>query len=155
MIGTGYAVEQVAPESTRPLRQRLLKQNSTLDDLARSDGTCSTAGYYAALDDRRRVLSVASARPEKPPWPHDAVHPWRIRGVVTVEDARGRGLGGAVLHAVLNHIRRRDGDLAWLNGRTPARTFYQRLGFVQHGGEWDDPESGPHMTMVRFLTSGS
>ena len=38
---------------------------------------------------------------------------------------------------------RSGGDLAWLNGRTSARSFYQHLGFTQRGGEWDDPESGP------------
>jgi GNAT superfamily N-acetyltransferase len=155
MIGAAYVVEQVPPEATRPLRQRLLKQNSTLDDLARSDGSYPDAGYYAAIDHRHRILAVASARPEAPPWPHDATHPWRIRGVVTAEDARGRGVGTAVVQAVLQHIRAHGGDLTWLNGRTHARSFYERLGFTQHGNEWDDPESGPHMTMVRPLLGAS
>jgi L-Ala-D/L-Glu epimerase len=151
MSGTGYTIEQVTPEQTRPLRRALLKQNSTLDDLAQSDGSYPTAGYYAAIGQQRRVLAVASARPEAPPWPHGAAHPWRIRGVVTVEDVRQRGIGSAVIRAVLQHIRRNGGDLAWLNGRTPARSFYENLGFAQHGREWDDPESGPHLTMVRSL----
>jgi GNAT superfamily N-acetyltransferase len=151
MTGAAYTVEQVSPDVTRPLRQALLKRNSTLDDLAESDGDYPTAGYFAAIGQQRRILAVASTRPEAPPWPHDAAHPWRIRGVVTVEDARGRGIGSAVIQAVLQHIGRRGGDLAWLNGRTSARDFYEHLGFIQRGGEWDDPESGPHMTMVRSL----
>jgi len=149
MAGASYTVEQVPPETTRPLRQALLKQSSTLEDLAQSDGTYPTAGYYAAIDHRHRVLAVASTRPEAPPWPHDAAHPWRIRGVVTAEDTRRRGVGSTLIQAVLEHIRRHGGDLAWLNGRTPARSFYQHLGFTQHGSEWDDAESGPHISMVR------
>lgn len=142
-------VQQVPPEVTRPLRQRLLKPDSALDDLARSDGTDPTAGYYVALDESDRVLATASARPEAPPWPTDAVSPWRVRGVATAVDVRRRGVGAAVMGQVLGHIRQHGGDLAWLNGRTPARTFYERLGFVQHGGEWNDPESGPHLSMWR------
>ena len=153
MTSTEYTVEQVPPETTRPLRQRLLKQNSTLADLAQSDGCYAAAGYFAALDSTRRVLAVASARPEAPPWPTEAADPWRIRGVVTTEQLRGRGIGTAVLLAVLRHISRHGGDLAWLNGRTPARAFYERLGFSQRGTEWDDPESGPHMSMARSLGS--
>jgi GNAT superfamily N-acetyltransferase len=151
MVGASYTVEQVSPETTRPLRQALLKQSSTLEDLAQSDGSYPTAGYYAAIGQRGRILAVASARPEAPPWPHEAEHPWRVRAVATVDEARGRGIGSAVMRAVLNHIRSHGGDFAWLNGRTPARAFYQHLGFIQHGGEWNDPESGPHMTMVRSL----
>ena len=30
MVGAGYTIEQVSPETTRPLRQALLKQSSTL-----------------------------------------------------------------------------------------------------------------------------
>lgn len=147
----GPSVRQVPAEVTRPLRQRLLKQNSSLDDLAHSDGSSSTAGYYAALGNDGRVLAVASARPEAPPWPHDAHQPWRVRGVVTIEGCRGHGLGTRVVHAVLHHIRRNGGDFAWLNGRTPARQFYRQFGFEQVGDDWDDPESGPHMTMAMRL----
>ena len=151
MTATTYTVEQVAPEATRPLRQALLRPNNTLAELAQSDGNDPTAGYYAAIGHRGRILAVASARPEQPPWPHEARRPWRIRGVATVDDARKRGIGTAIIQAVLRHIRLHGGDLAWLNGRTPARRFYQHLGFTQHGNEWDDPESGPHMTMIRPL----
>jgi GNAT superfamily N-acetyltransferase len=144
-------VQQVPAAVTRPLRQRLLKQNSTLDDLAQSDGDFPTAGYYAALDSNGQVLAVASARPEAPPWPCEAKRPWRIRGVVTVPGRRSDGLGTAVVRAVLDHISAHGGDLAWLNGRTPARHFYEQLGFSQRGDDWMDPESGPHMTMFKHL----
>jgi hypothetical protein len=119
--------------------------------LAQSDGEFPTAGYYAAFGSDGQVLAVASARPEAPPWPCEARSPWRVRGVVTVETRRSHGLGTAVVRAVLDHISAHGGDLAWLNGRTPARHFYERLGFTQRGGDWMDPESGPHMTMIKHL----
>jgi GNAT superfamily N-acetyltransferase len=154
MHGIGFVpvVQQVPPEVTRPLRQRLFKQNSTLEDLAQADGDYSTAGYYAVLGPGGEVLAIGSARPERPPWPHDAVSPWRIRAVATVEGQRRRGLGTAIMQAVLNHVRRHGGDMVWLNGRTPARRFYERLGFTQRGDDWNDPESVPHMTMFLSLS---
>jgi predicted GNAT family N-acyltransferase len=63
---------------------------------------------------------------------------------------RSRGVGGAVLEALLARAAERGIRLALLNAQTHARGFYARFGFKQVGAEF--MEAGiPHVTMERHL----
>lgn len=63
---------------------------------------------------------------------------------------RGRGLGGAVLEALVAEAAARGMDHALLNAQTHALDFYRRHGFVEEGKEF--MEAGiPHRTMRRTL----
>jgi hypothetical protein len=43
------------------------------------------------------------------------------------------------------------GTFVWLNGRTPAKRFYERHGFLARGDVFDVPEIGPHVEFRRSL----
>jgi len=64
--------------------------------------------------------------------------------------ARGSGVGGAILKALIWHAKQR-GDLAVaLNAQTHAAPFYGRFGFVREGDEFMDAGI-PHIAMrLRF-----
>lgn len=63
---------------------------------------------------------------------------------------RGRGVGAAVLEALLARAVARGMERAVLNAQTQAREFYARFGFTQVGDEF--MEAGiPHVTMARRL----
>jgi predicted GNAT family N-acyltransferase len=63
---------------------------------------------------------------------------------------RGRGVGAAVLEALIARAAARGIRRAVLNAQTHARGFYARFGFTQIGGEF--MEAGiPHVTMERRL----
>jgi len=63
---------------------------------------------------------------------------------------RGRGLGGAVLEALVAEAAARGMGAALLNAQTHALDFYRRHGFVEEGEEF--MEAGiPHRTMRRTL----
>jgi len=55
---------------------------------------------------------------------------WRIRGMATLPEHRGAGLGGELLERCIAHALARGAGVVWLNGRVPARSFYERHGFV-------------------------
>jgi predicted GNAT family N-acyltransferase len=65
-------------------------------------------------------------------------------------EARGTGVGGMMLEALIERaIRRGDGSVA-LNAQTQAEAFYRRFGFVREGVEF--MEAGiPHIAMRRQL----
>ena len=67
--------------------------------------------------------------------------------MATAEDRRRRGMGGAVLAAVIAHVRGHGGGLLWCNARLPAVPFYRRAGFEARGDSWEDPQIGPHIVM--------
>jgi GNAT superfamily N-acetyltransferase len=69
---------------------------------------------------------------------------WRLRGMASEPELRGRGFGAAALTAALDYARERGGKRVWCNARTGAIGFYERHGFTVIGDEYDVPEAGPH-----------
>ncbi len=70
----------------------------------------------------------------------------KIGRVAVVKEARGHGLGLAVMQAVMQEARRRGFVEAILDSQTYAIPFYARLGFVAEGDEFDDAGI-PHFLM--------
>ena len=144
-------VERVTADVTFPLRQRVLRPHETVDELALPGDADADTGHFAAFADDGEVVGTASVRREPPPWEPDDARAWRLRGMATAEGARGRGIGGRVLDAVIDHVAMRGGGLLWCNARTPAVGFYRRAGFETRGDEWVDPVIGPHIVMLRWV----
>jgi GNAT superfamily N-acetyltransferase len=76
---------------------------------------------------------------------------WRVRGMATLPEARGRGAGTAVLNALLDHARSQEAVGVWASVRVPARSLYERAGFVTVSDEFEPPHIGPHVIMSREL----
>lgn len=107
--------------------------------------------YLAARDPRTgTVIGCATFFPQ----PLDGEPGWRFRGMATVAELRGRGIGAAVLLRGVDEVVRRGGRLVWCNGRTGAAGFYERNGFARQGAEFDVPPLGPHYLFVRHLPPG-
>lgn len=143
----GITVARVDAAATYPLRQRVLRPGRP-PDAARFaiDDEPSTASF-AARTAGGEVVGTAVVYPEPCPWLPDRADAWRLRGMATAPDLRGRGIGTRVLETALAHVAASGGDLVWCNARIPARGLYERAGFRAHGAAWDDPEIGPHIAM--------
>lgn len=76
---------------------------------------------------------------------------WRLRGMATLPSVRGAGYGRALLQTCFDHIRAHGGRLLWCNARVVALGFYERLGFVAEGPEFEIVPIGPHYVMTRAL----
>ena len=68
-------------------------------------------------------MAVGTVLVEPPPWEPARADGWRIRGMATRPDLRGRGLGGLVLDALVDHIAGHGGGLLWCNARVTALTW--------------------------------
>ena len=141
------SVERVTAAETFPLRQRVLRPHETTDALSTAPGA-SEAVHFAALDDGI-VVGTAVVSREAAPWDQADGRSWRLRGMATDEAKRRQGIGAALLRAVLDYVELQGGRRLWCNARTPARSFYERAGFVSRGDEWDEPDIGPHVKMER------
>jgi predicted GNAT family N-acyltransferase len=71
--------------------------------------------------------------------------------MATHPDVRGRGFGGIVLAALLDHVAVQGGGLVWCNARVAARNLYARAGFTARGAVFDIPGIGPHLQMGRIV----
>lgn len=106
--------------------------------------------FHVGVLDEGVLVGTGNVRREDAPW--EPQRPaWRLRGMATAPDRRGRGVGALVLEALLAHCREEGGGLLWCNARTPAQRFYERAGLQTRGEPWDDPEIGPHVLMWREL----
>jgi GNAT superfamily N-acetyltransferase len=72
---------------------------------------------------------------------------WRVRGMATEPDSRGRGAGSAVLDALVGQARSEGADQVWASVRTPARALYERAGFRPDSDVYEVPRIGPHILM--------
>lgn len=72
----------------------------------------------------------------------------KIGRVCVLAEARGTGLGAALMRAAVEELRRQPGIIrAKLGAQTHALGFYERLGFVAEGPIYDDAGI-PHRDMV-------
>ncbi len=73
-----------------------------------------------------------------------------IGRMAVLRHARGSGVGGALLRALMAAARERGFGEVQLNAQTHALAFYARFGFVAEGEEFDDAGI-PHRAMRRSV----
>ncbi len=136
-------VRPVGSKDVRPLRQAILRPGQSWDETAYPGDDDPSTVHLGAFD-ADRLIGIASlyrepraGRPEG----------WRLRGMATAEDSRGRGAGRALLAASVAHVAARGGGELWCNARTPAVRFYSAAGFEVLSDEFDIPGIGPHVVM--------
>jgi GNAT superfamily N-acetyltransferase len=140
------SVRPVDPAQTRALRQRVLRPHESLEELASHE----PPGVHAVgAFDGDELVGVGFVCPDVGVGGDEV---WRVRGMATVPEARGRGIGSAILGALVDHARAQGATRVWCNARTPALSLYARGGFEPESEEFDIPGIGPHVVMARTLT---
>jgi ElaA protein len=75
----------------------------------------------------------------------------KIGRVAVSRDARKAGVGASVMRAAIEHIHTLGYRQVYLESQTHAIPFYERIGFVAYGPEFDDCNI-PHRKMTLDLT---
>lgn len=136
----GPAIRPIPVEQTRALRQRVLRPHQSLEELATHEPPDS---YAIGAFEGGELVSVGFVAREGEPGS------WRVRGMATATHARGRGAGGAVLAALVQHATQNGATRLWCSARLRSRSLYERAGFAVASEEFDLPEIGPHLVMER------
>jgi GNAT superfamily N-acetyltransferase len=123
---------------TRALRRDVLRPYMTVEELAAHEPTDAVA--FGAFEGDE-LVAVGLVGPEGAPGD------WRVRGMATKPQARGRGAGTRVLQALVDHATTHGATRLWCNARTPALTLYERAGFRATSEEFETPRIGPHYRM--------
>lgn len=140
----------VPAETTFPLRQVVLRPHQRIEELAEPSDDHPDAGHYAAVDDAGHVVGTGTVGRRPPPWSPDGHSEggWQIRGMAVAPGQRGRGIGSAVLSALLAHVEQRGGEPVWCNARVPARGLYEHAGFHTVGEPFEMEHIGLHVVMT-------
>jgi GNAT superfamily N-acetyltransferase len=105
--------------------------------------------HFGAYDGAR-LVGVATFFAERCPL-RPGLPAWRLRGMATVDDMQGRGAGRALVAEGVRVAAADGAALMWCNARVSARGFYEKVGFVAVGGEFELPASGKHYVMTKDL----
>jgi predicted GNAT family N-acyltransferase len=95
--------------------------------------------HALAVDDDGAVLGTGRLLPDG-----------HIGRMAVLKASRGRGVGAALLQALVDAARSRGDREVVLSAQTHAIPFYERFGFAAEGGEYDDAGI-PHRRMRRRL----
>jgi GNAT superfamily N-acetyltransferase len=137
----------IRTEETYPLRLLVLRPGGVVEDCVWANDRLEGSFHLAAQLGEHRV-SVGSFYPEK----HPDLKGWkqfRLRGMATHPDFQGQGAGTRLLRFALEHLKAQHADRLWCNARIKAVPFYEALGFVKEGPEFDIPGIGGHYLMHR------
>jgi GNAT superfamily N-acetyltransferase len=141
--------ESVDVEIVRPLRAQVLRPGESGEGLA-FDGDHAPGTLHAAVLVQGRVVGVASVMRDRHPR-EPLAGDWRIRGMASSVDVRGRGIGASLLAFCEAHARGEGGVRLWCNARIRARAFYERAGFSVEGEVFELPRIGAHYLMSKSL----
>jgi GNAT superfamily N-acetyltransferase len=142
-------VRPVTAAEVRQLRHALLRPFEPPERIV-YHGDDAPDTLHAGAFQGDELVGIASVCREAMPGGCDPGS-WRLRGMATLPRVRGAGYGRALLDACFAHIRARGGSLLWCNARVVALGFYERLGFVAQGLEFEIHPIGPHYVMTRVL----
>jgi ribosomal protein S18 acetylase RimI-like enzyme len=144
-------IEVVDRGATRELRRAVLRPGWPVGSPMHGDDD-PDAVHLAALDEAGQVVGSVLVRPGSYALRPEVAGAWQLRGMATAPERQGQGIGGRLIAAAVQQVRRRGGRLLWCDARTSAVGFYDRHGFIREGEEFRHAESGiPHYRMWRML----
>ncbi len=139
----------VAPDRVTALRAAVLRPGLSAET-AIFAGDDEPDTLHVAILRGGEAVSVASVIRERTDRVQ-AVPQWRIRGMATLPELRGRGMGTVLLGALEQHARAHGGEVLWCFARPAARPLYERAGLAVEGEPFELPPIGPHVLMTKAL----
>jgi GNAT superfamily N-acetyltransferase len=139
-------IRVITAADTLPLRLAVLRPNRAATSAQFPGDYDLTARHFGAFRDGQLFGITSLFRVEMTD--HPGVPAFQLRGMATAPQARGLGLGTAIVNACLKFARDEGAELLWCNARISAAEFYAKLGFSTVSSEFDIPTVGSHVRMM-------
>ena len=146
-------IREITAAEALVVRHPILRAGLSVDSARFREDDDPRTVHLGAFGDGR-LVAVATFFPEEAPG-RPGVPAWRLRGMATLADWRGRGGGKALVLRGIDLARRAGAQALWCHARVTARPFYEKLGFAAEGAEFELPHSGKHFVMTRPLEKES
>ena len=149
-------IKRITAADTHDIRHVMLQPGRPREDCDFSDDSILGTFHLGAFWEGRHVgittvyhkdnETVFAAVPEIQ---RDKMY--QLRGMATLPEYQGRGIGRALLEEACRSVRELHGELLWINARTVAVPFYEVNSFTLLGDEFEIPGIGPNYLMWRML----
>jgi predicted GNAT family N-acyltransferase len=136
-------VKQISAEQTYEIRREILRKNISLTE-KNDDDLLNTAYHFGGFV-HEKLVGIATFIQNDSEFFEG--YQYRLRGMATLEEYQGNGIGKIVLKESIKFLKEKDVQVLWCNARTNALNFYQKLGFNTIGAEFDIHLIGPHYVM--------
>ena len=147
---TNPTLKHITAQQARPHRQAILRPGQPPEAVIYAKDDNPETRHFAIFESDE-ILAVASL--ENDPFPFNGeVLSWRMRGVGTYPEARGRGYGAILIQASIDHALSKGGKYIWCNARVAAIPFYAASRFVQHGEKFNILGAGIHYMMYKEIS---
>jgi len=102
------------------------------------------------------IVAVATVLLEQMPFSVQS-NGWRLRGMATLPNFRGLGIGRQLAEFCIRHSEKMGGSYLWCSARVASKRFYSALGLVESGEVFRLPRFSDtsYVLMHRQLSSGS
>jgi len=144
-----FNIKKISADETRDLRQLTLRPHQKSDQLI-YNGDYDPETVHFGLFCNEKLSGIASIYNE-PMKGEGNKYSWRLRGMATTEEVRGKGLGKELMNKCLNHIKSKQAKLFWCNARLTAEGFYERFGMKRNGEVFIPEDLGEHVVMILKL----
>ncbi|MGV6814058.1 MAG: GNAT family N-acetyltransferase [Phycisphaerales bacterium] len=138
-------IRSITAAQTRPIRQRVLRPHQAASELVYPGDDAHDSFHLGAYRDNE-LLAILSMY--FMPKQGETSHAWRIRGMASIPEARGIGLGRMLVEMARDQAWGIKLAPIWCNARQSAFGFYEKLGFVIEGEVFEIEGIGPHAVMV-------
>jgi GNAT superfamily N-acetyltransferase len=150
--GTIVILRPCQVEEIIDLRHAVLRQGLPRSEAIFEGDHAPTSRHYAAVSDAGGA-AVCCATLHPVPWEGEPA--WQLRGMATMPQFRGRGIGRELMALIESDLLAGGPDvprLLWCNARVPALGFYRGRGWHVISEQFDIPTAGPHFRMLKRLT---
>lgn len=141
-----FCIKKISPDETRDIRKLTLRPHQEPYQLIYSGDDNKKTVHFGLFFNEK--LSGTASIYNEPLNGDDNQFSWRLRGMATTEDIRGKGFGTKLMNECLNYIKSKNAGLFWCNARLTAESFYNKFGMNRKGEVFTPEGMGEHVIMV-------
>ena len=141
-------IKKITPEQTYDIRQEVLRKGIDLPSEFQGDSDEHTFHLGGFVEDE--LIGVSSFM--KTSNSQFSEPQYQLRGMATLEKARGMGCGKLMLNYAIKMLIEKKTTILWCNAREVALNFYLKQNFKIKGGSYRIPNIGVHYCMYIRLS---
>lgn len=143
-------VKEIPSKVTLNLRREVLRPGQGLPSCIFEGDDLSTTKHFGVFSNENKLLGIASIFYKDNP-SIQCKNIFQLRGMASIQDVRGQGVGSLLLSAAENYVRDQGSNLIWANARTSAIGFYTKLGYSLISGGFYIDGVGTHYLVSKYL----
>ncbi len=137
-------------ENLHFLRAKVLRPGLPVQNSHYPEDTHPETIHLAIQNSDNQICSIATFISQSSPLFNEE-RQYRLRGMATQELYRKQGLASMLIKKGVSLISRNKFSLIWCNARVSALSFYEGLGFIPIGEEFEIDHIGAHFVMKKLL----